>query len=110
MLVALVVMAIALAPLGLTDAVVLLVVLRIAFGMASSALRLSRQTFITRRIEPTQRGRALSFIGGSFRLAALIGPFLGGVLVDVIGSRGLWIVQARLLGSTGDDGQEQDGG
>ena len=100
MLLALVVMAVALAPLGLTDAVAVLVMLRIAFGMASSALRLSRQTYITRRIETAQRGRALSFVGGSFRVAALIGPFVGGALVDVIGFRATFVVAAStgLLG------------
>ena len=82
------------APLGFTDAVMVLLALRIAFGMASSMLRLSRQTFITRRVATLQRGRALSFVGGSFRVALLIGPFLGGVLVDVVGYRTTFMLAA----------------
>lgn len=82
------------APLGFTDAVGVLVGLRIVFGVAGAGLRLSRQTFITRRIPTNQRGRALSFIGGSYRVALLIGPFLGGLLVDRIGFRSTFLVAA----------------
>lgn len=75
------------APLGFTDAVTALLALRIVFGMASAMLRLSRQTFVTRRVATLQRGRSLSFVGGSFRMALLIGPFLGGYLADTVGYR-----------------------
>ena len=94
MVVSFVAMALATAPLGFTDAVLVLLALRVAFGMASAMLRLSRQTFITRRVETLQRGRALSFVGGSFRVALLIGPFLGGLLVDAIGYRWTFVVAA----------------
>lgn len=82
------------APIGLTNAVALLVVLRILFGVANVAVRLSRQTYVTRRVEASQRGRALSLVGGSYRIALLIGPFVGGVLVDWIGYRATFVVAA----------------
>lgn len=94
MVISFVALAAATAPLGFTDAVTVLVALRIVFGMASAMLRLSRQTFITRRVATLQRGRALSFVGGSFRMALLIGPFLGGVLVDAVGYRWTFVVAA----------------
>lgn len=100
MFVAFAVLAVATALTGLTDVVWLLLVLRIAFGMASATLRLSRQTFITRRIASGQRGRALSFVGGSYRVALLIGPLLGGALVDLIGFRSTFFV-AALIGVLG---------
>ena len=94
MVISFVVLVVATAPLGFTDSVVLLLAFRIVFGMASAMLRLSRQTFITRRVATLQRGRALSFVGGAFRMALLIGPFLGGVLVDVVGYRSTFLVAA----------------
>lgn len=89
-----VVMAISTAVLGFTDAAELLVCARIFFGAASSAMRLSRQTYVTRRVITRERGRALSFVGGSFRLSFLIGPVIGGTLVDLIGFRNTFLVAA----------------
>lgn len=91
---AFVVMAASTAVLGLTDAAALLVCARIFFGAASSAMRLSRQTYVTRRVITGERGRALSFVGGSGRLAFLIGPVIGGTLVDLIGFRSTFLVAA----------------
>lgn len=70
---------------GTTTTAIALIALRLATGAASVALRLSRQTYITRGVTPYVRGRAMSLFGGSFRLALLIGPLLGGVLVDTAG-------------------------
>lgn len=71
--------------LGLTTVVVALVVLRMAAGAANAALRLSRQTYIARRVHGEYRGRSMAMIGGSFRFSLLIGPLLGGWLADTVG-------------------------
>ena len=73
------------AAVGLTTSAIALLALRITTGAANGAMRLSRQTYVTRRVEDGMRGRAMSLIGGSFRIGLLIGPLLGGVLVDVFG-------------------------
>ncbi len=78
-------LAISTALLGITTAVVALVALRMAAGAANVGLRLSRQTYIARRMPVDRRGRAMAMIGGSFRLALLVGPLLGGLLADTIG-------------------------
>lgn len=100
MLAALVGVVVATAALGFTDALVLLVALRLLYGVAQVAMLLSGQTWITRRIVTGQRGRALSFIGGSLRVALLVGPFLGGVLVDRLGFRSTFVV-ASVIAAAG---------
>lgn len=81
----LIAMAISTALLGLTEAVAALVVFRVIFGVGTIGLRLSRQTYVSNAVHSTERGMAMSFIGGSFRLALLVGPVFGGYLVDQIG-------------------------
>ncbi len=71
--------------LGVTTAVVALVALRMAAGASNAALRLSRQTYIARRVGDDRRGRSMSMIGGSFRFSLLVGPLLGGWLADTFG-------------------------
>lgn len=85
MIVSLVAMAATTAVFGLTTALASLVALRFAYGVGNIALRLSRQTYVAARVAAGARGRALSLIGGSFRLSLLVGPPLGGYLADTIG-------------------------
>ena len=85
LLIALVAMGIATIALGLTTAVIALTALRLAHGVGQIGLRLSRQTFITRTVATDMRGRSLALMGGSMRFAMLLGPILGGVLVDQVG-------------------------
>ena len=68
-----------------TEVAAVLIALRLSTGAANIGLRLSRQTYVTRRIEPLQRGRAMSSIGGAFRIGLLIGPIVGGVLAESTG-------------------------
>ena len=62
--------------LGVTSAALALVALRVATGAGNVGLRLSRQSHITRHVDPRARGRAMSTIGGSFRVSLFLG-FLG---------------------------------
>ena len=78
-------MAVTSALFGLTTAVVVLVALRFGFGVGDIGLRLSLQSHVAARVESGARGRALSLIGGSFRLSLLVGPLLGGYLADAVG-------------------------
>lgn len=83
--IALTVMAVTAALLGSTTTVVALVAFRVLYGMGQVALGHSRQTFITRTVAVSLRGRVMSSVGGTFRLSLLIGPLLGGVVVDRYG-------------------------
>jgi len=82
---ALATLAVGTALLGVTTAVLALVALRMSAGASGVALRLSRQTYIARRVPADRRGRAMAMIGGSFRLALLVGPLVGGLLADTVG-------------------------
>ena len=81
----LVVIAASTAVLGLTAAVAAMIALRIMFGAGGMGLRLALQTYVAAGVESGSRGRALSLIGGSFRLSLFVGPLLGGYLADAVG-------------------------
>jgi len=96
---ALVAMGFTAALLGLTTAVTMLVALRITYGFGTVGVGQSRQTFITRRIDPRHRGRVMSLVGGSFRLAVLVGPLIGGVTVELAGFRAAFVLSGILSAS-----------
>jgi MFS family permease len=73
------------AMLGVTIALIALIALRMAAGASNVALRLSRQTYIARRVAGERRGRSMAMIGGSFRFSLLVGPLAGGWLADTVG-------------------------
>lgn len=81
---------------GLTGTAFALIGLRLGTGAASSMLRLSRQTYITRRVSTNLRGRAMSLIGGSYRVSLFVGPLLGGVLVDSVGFDATFVVAGAI--------------
>lgn len=89
---ALVLLAASTALLGVTTTALALLALRLASGAAGVAIRLSRQTFITRGVPPYVRGRAMAVFGGSFRLSLLFGPLLGGLLVDQAGFTATFVI------------------
>lgn len=98
MLVGFTLSALAVAPLGLTDSVLILVGLRMIAGASLPLIRLSRQSFVTRRVRTDQRGRALSLVGGSSRVALAIGPLLGGFLAEAIGFRAAFVIASCIVG------------
>jgi MFS family permease len=84
--------------LGVTDAALVLVALRLGTGAANISLRLSRQTYITRRVPSDVRGRAMSTVGGSFRMSLFVGPLLGGFLADQVGFSTTFVIAGALTG------------
>jgi MFS family permease len=88
------------ATLGTTTVALVLAALRLTSGAANGAIRLSRQTYITRRIDVGVRGRAMAMIGGSMRISLFIGPLIGGILVDLVGYTATFAI-AGVLTATG---------
>ena len=85
--------------LGFVGTVAGLMALRFVSGIGGTGWLLSRQTFITRTIEPGVRGRAMSLFGGLNRVAFLIGPLLGGLIAEQYGFRQAFVVAAVFTGA-----------
>jgi MFS family permease len=54
-------------------------------GFCAAAFGLARHSFMTTRVPPSFRARALSLLGGSFRLGIFIGPFVAAALLGIFG-------------------------
>ena len=83
-------------------------------GMSAAAFGLARHAFMTTRVPLEFRARALSLLGGSFRLGMFLGPFLAAVLLSVFGTEisTLWFFAVCLVGLVllvllGPDPEEQ---
>lgn len=55
-------------------------------GFCAAAFGLARHAFMTTRVPIEFRARALSLLGGSFRLGVFIGPFIAAGLLQLFGS------------------------
>ena len=93
---------------GLTNSVEGLIVARIVQGLGASMITPQTMAIITRIFPAERRGKAMSLWGATAGVALLVGPLLGGVLVDSlswewiffvnvpVGVIGLWLA-ARLV-------------
>ena len=59
-----------------------------AFGLSGSVFGLARQSYITEAIPMKYRARALSSLGGTFRIGGFIGPLIGAGIIAI------WNLQA----------------
>ena len=50
-------------------------------GLATAVFGLARHAYLTEAVAPHFRARALSTLGGTFRIGSFIGPFVGALLV-----------------------------
>ena len=73
--------------LSTTTIIALLVAAQLAIGRGVVGVMLSRQTVLTSTVSKGLRGRAMSLMGGSWRLSVLVGTASGGVLYDLVGDR-----------------------
>lgn len=55
-------------------------------GLATAVFALARQAFMTTFVPLAYRARALSTLGGSFRLGFFIGPFIAAAVIHLTGS------------------------
>ncbi|HET9872746.1 MAG TPA: MFS transporter [Propionibacteriaceae bacterium] len=54
-------------------------------GLAGAVFSLARQSYLTEAIPPRMRARALSTLGGTFRIGSFVGPFFGALIVSQVG-------------------------
>ena len=68
-------------------------------GLCAAAFGLARHAFMTTRVPVAFRARALSLLGGSFRLGIFIGPFVAAGLLQLFGSEAaaIWFFLACLI-------------
>ena len=74
---------------------------RFAAGASFAFWMISRHAFIAGAVPTRHRGKALSLYGGVGRIAAIIGPILGGVLAEYVDIRAPFYAQAVIAVLTG---------
>ena len=70
---------------GLTDSIEGLIVARVVQGVGASLITPQTMAVITRTFPAAKRGSAMALWGATAGVATLVGPILGGVLVDAAG-------------------------
>lgn len=80
--------------LALTSNVVVIGALILISGTMVSVIITAMMTYVRLTIPATNRGRALSTVGGSFRAGGFIGPVAGGLLADSFGLQWAFVLRA----------------
>ncbi len=73
---------------GLTGSIEMLIVARVVQGVGASLMTPQTMAVITRTFAPANRGSAMALWGATAGVATLVGPILGGVLVDTSAGSG----------------------
>ena len=77
---------------GLAGSVEMLVLARVVQGLGAGMMTPQTMSMITRMFSPRQRGQAMAVWGATAGVASLVGPVLGGVLVDGPGWQWIFFV------------------
>lgn len=91
-LVGLAVFTLASAACGLAGSIGALIAARAFQGLGAALMTPQTMAVITRLFPPDQRGKAMSLWGATAGVATLVGPLLGGVLVDGLGWEWIFFV------------------
>ena len=85
--------------LALAPTLVLFAAAVFVIGLCAAAFGLARHSFMTTRVPLSFRARALSLLGGTFRLGMFVGPFIAAVLLTVFGneSAAIWFFGVCLV-------------
>jgi EmrB/QacA subfamily drug resistance transporter len=70
---------------GLSGSIGMLIIARVFQGLGASMMTPQTMAVITRTFPPAKRGSAMALWGATAGVATLVGPILGGVLVDSLG-------------------------
>ncbi|TKJ31399.1 MFS transporter [Blastococcus sp. CCUG 61487] len=92
MLTAMVVSALAMLSCLLTDSVAALAVALLVMGACAATMHLARQSYVADVVAVHHRARAMSTLGGVFRIGLFIGPFVGAAVISVWGTRSAFAV------------------
>jgi EmrB/QacA subfamily drug resistance transporter len=77
---------------GLSRSMSELIAFRALQGMGAGGLMVGAQAIIADIVAPRDRGRYMGLIGGVFAVASVVGPLLGGFLVEAISWRWIFYV------------------
>ena len=77
---------------GLTGSIAGLVAARVVQGLGASMMTPQTMSVITRTFPPENRGQAMALWGATAGIATLVGPILGGVLIDTLGWEWIFFV------------------
>lgn len=77
---------------GLTDSIGGLIAARVVQGVGASLITPQTMSVITRTFPAAKRGSAMALWGATAGVATLVGPILGGVLVDAAGWEWIFFV------------------
>ncbi len=81
---------------GLTSSVGMLIAARVVQGLGAALMTPQTMAVITRTFPAAKRGQAMSLWGSVAGVATLVGPLLGGVLVDGLGWEWIFIVNVPI--------------
>jgi EmrB/QacA subfamily drug resistance transporter len=79
---------------GLTNDISALIAARVLQGFGASMMTPQTMAVITRIFPAAQRGQAMGLWGATAGVATLVGPILGGVLVDSLGWEWIFFINA----------------
>jgi EmrB/QacA subfamily drug resistance transporter len=79
---------------GFTGTIEQLIIARVFQGLGASLLTPQTMAVITRIFPAAKRGQAMGLWGATAGVATLVGPLLGGVLVDALGWEWIFFVNA----------------
>ena len=77
---------------ALTDSVLGLGLAVVVSGMAWTTFLISRQGFMIEAVPPAYRARALSGLGGTYRIGVFVGPLIGALLIDWTGLTAVFVL------------------
>jgi MFS family permease len=92
MLAAMLASAVAMASCLVTESVAALAVALLVLGACGATMHLARQSYVADVVAVHHRARAMSTLGGVFRIGLFIGPFVGAAAISVWGTRSAFAV------------------
>jgi EmrB/QacA subfamily drug resistance transporter len=81
---------------GFTGTIKELIVARVFQGLGAAMMTPQTMAVITRIFPPTRRGQAMGLWGAVAGVAVLVGPLLGGVLIDTLGWEWIFFINVPI--------------
>lgn len=77
---------------GISSSLGMLVFSRVIQAVGASSMMALSQGIITSTFPPNERGKALGLTGATVAIGSLVGPSLGGILVDAAGWKSIFLI------------------